>query len=337
VAWRGTLPSTVITLQGSLLAILFGLQPGPGSIPLLDLIRQHAAVVLVISLLLFGAVIAFVLKSRRGGEAAGHDPTDAEDGRAGRRMGSLVLLTSGLSTLSTTACGVLLFAVLARPSWCPDRLCLPGEEPGATRDANLAAAFVAEQSSLYLIPDDPAGYSLGNLPPTKGASAYPAQPIVAQPGAPSQDPYRIELSVRNLEGSPSGILIEGMGITVDSETLPPSPTRVWLQPAGTWDLQLNPYEVTYQGESRGAQLRATDPTGMPPGRVHLDPAERDYLTLTIASTTAVMLRFRIQVAYRVLSERSVRTLTLRDEFQAVFADDRRWTPYQLVDGHLLPA
>jgi hypothetical protein len=298
-------------------------------------VRQHSALALAASTLLF-LVIAV------GGIAArATSPTAKQRGRRGRpravrAAGALLLATIGTSVLSTSATGILLFAVLTRPAWCPDRLCLPSEDVGASHDADLAAALVAEQASTFLIPEDPSSYSIGHLPPTSGAAAVVAQQTVRELGQDNLFPYRLELSLRNLDsGSGPGILIEGLSVRLVTVSPPPSPTRVWLQAAGTWDLHVKPYEVIYDGQRSGESIDATS-RGDLFGHIHLNPAERDYVTLTVTSTTPAALHFQVKIVYRVLSQQTFRMLTLNEQFTAVFADAGRWAPYQLVDGRLVP-
>ena len=124
---------------------------------------------------------------------------------------------------------------------------------------------------------------------------------------------------------------------VDTAAASTNPARVWMQPTGVEDLQINPFRVTYQGEAPRQAISSVYVGPVPGAHVRLQPEELDHLTLTVTSTVAVELRFRLEVVYRLLSQQSVQTVTLSQPFAAVFASPDAWLPYQMSpDGHLLP-
>ncbi len=333
--WLSGLAGVAGAVQLSIISILLGLQPLPRDVPLFSLVRAHplAALAVGLTLLLFVAIALVVVyrpeRARRAREGSAGSPEE--------RYVKLLAFTTALATASTSTVVAMVGMVLARPAWCPDPLCPPVPEISGSYDANLAVAYTASQSSAFLIAGDPAAYSLGRLPPTRGPGAVVAQATINRPDELNAQPYRVQVRVRNrLHGGP-GISIEELAMLVDTATASSNPVRVWMQPAGVEDLQVNPFRVTYQGEGPRQAISSVYIGQVPGAHIRLQPEELDHLTLTVTSTVAVELRFRLQVVYRLLSEQSVQTVTLAQPFAAVFAGPGAWLPYQMSpDGHLLP-
>jgi hypothetical protein len=319
--WLSGLAGLATTLQVSIASILLGLQPVPHDVPLVGLVRAHPVISLATSLALLVIVAAGLVLAYR--------PAPAPSGFPYLQ---LLAATTTLATCSTTAIVVLIAMVLSRPSWCPGALCAPSNVPAGTYDANLAVSFTTLQSSAFLIDGDPASYSLAHLPASTGPAAVPAVQI----GAGGR-PCRLQLSIRDLGRGGPGLFVEDVLVAIDLARSPPSPTRVWLQPVGDEELHANPYTARYEGQQAGQAVTATYDGAVPQAHVRLRPQEQDSIVLTMTATRNAYVRFHIQIRYRVMNETGVRTLTLRDSFIAVFADEHTWVPYQLSNGALLPA
>ncbi len=324
-------------LQLSAIGMLLGLQPLPTSAPIVDLVRHHALITLAIggfSLLTVAMGLVIVYQPTLLRHVV---PITRERARSTTfPYLPLLISTTALATVSTASLIGTVTLVLARPGWCPDVLC-PGtaNEPQGTYHSNLVVAFSALQGSTFLIPGDPAQYTLRNLPVVRGPQAIIAQQTISTADTASRSPYRLQISVRSRRPSNPIILIENVSLVIQSATSQPSPANIWIQPGQDEDLQINPYDVIYEGQVPGAAIPARYAGGTR-GHVRLSPQELDYLTLTLKATTSGYVRFQIRVDYRLTNERQLRSLTLNRVFTTVFADPHTWQPYQLTNDRLSP-
>jgi len=317
--------AAILSASGSaLLSILFGVSSLPPSSPLVEPLRSPSLaglglIGLLLALIIFSPLFAF----------SGGPPGPEGFGRGGPR--AALYSSLAISTISTLLFVSLLGTVLIRPSWCPTAICpapAPVTNPHGVHDANLEVFYTAVQSSAYLIPGDPAQYSVqqGNLPQQTGALR------IDEPFGP----YRAVIGVHNLRrGANDAILIERVIVLIDRVDAPPVPLQVWNAKSDI-DYHSNPVEATYRGEPAGTMLNAFSIT-TPPTQVHLTEGESDEIDVQLVSTQVARVQFRVQVAYRLTSESEVHSLTLQQSFDLIFAHAANWHIYQLQDGRFVPA
>jgi hypothetical protein len=199
----------------------------------------------------------------------------------------------------------------------------------------MQAYPTATQSSAFVLPGDPARYTIGTLPDPADPHTISAVRLGASPPVP----YRAVVQIQSLQrDTPYGILIEQVAIVVVRAEAPPAPLNVWERgPDLIYNKQL--FQVTYAGEHPGAVLPAAYLT-VPGQQVQLPPGGGDELDIEVASTVPVDLRFRVQITYRVANESGTHTLDAvplaPQAFDVVFAPAADWNGYQLVDGQLAP-
>ena len=222
----------------------------------------------------------------------------------------------------------LLIIVLLRPAWCPALLCpapqfVPITNPQGIHDSNLEIYLTAIQSASYVISDNPARYSLSDLPVSISAVRIDRQ-----------TPYQVVLGVHSLQRGRYGIIIEEVALLVEQIPLMPYPLNVWTHSLGL-DYHSNPYQVMYRGQVVGTTLAAIY-VPLPNAHVQLAPGEADELDVHVVSGTLADLRFQLQVIYRVSNESQLHTLLLPKVFEVVFSDISNWHSYHIKDGHLVP-
>lgn len=321
--------SSVLSAVGSaVIGVVLGFSALPSSIPLLGLLRVHPPVGIGLLVVLLGLLILAPL--------FGGDPHGARQFGTGPDSGpgprQRLLLATAVSTLSALLFVVLLVTVVVRPAWCPTEICpapVLVTNPLGVHDANLEIFPTAVQSSTFVIPNDPAGYSLAqnNLPRGIGAlrsdETYP--------------PYRAVIGVHSLQrGANDSLTIQQVAAVIDSVATPDVPLDVWN--AGTdVDYNSDPYQAIYRGEPAGASLIAFS-THTPPTHVLLREGESDEIDLQITAKQPVVLLFHVEVTYSLNSgDFAQHTLSLPTTYQLVFSDQSNWHLYQLQDGHFVPA
>lgn len=215
--------------------------------------------------------------------------------------------------------------VLIRPPWCPAALCPVTPPLPGVHDANLDLYFTTVQSTYHVIPDDPAKYSLKNLPRSSNALLL---------GEQQPPPYRVVLGIHSLQQGRFGVLIQEVDLVVDQMGPIPSPLKVWAEQQRNYST--NVFAVTYSTQEPGTSIPATYVT-FPDGNVQLVPGETDELDLQVTSKVAIDLHFQVQVTYRVTNESESHTLTLPNVFELIISDTNNWHLYQLQGGMFTPA
>lgn len=258
----------------------------------------------------------------------------ASRGVVGRLYTPLLAGTSTLSMVSTLALIGVLLTIVQHPAWCPHTLC---PEPTGPHDQFLEAEFTSLQSETYVIPGDPAQYSLKQLPVSSGVRAIAAHRTrLVEKSGTKESPYRLALRLHSLQRNGAGMFIEEIGVLIHDAQRAPSPLRVWVKGAPL-DYEANPYELIYIGQTPGTTVSARYVGAVPDAHVQLAPGESDEVTLTVTSAVAVDLKFKVDIAYRVGDHLKVRTLELPYLFEVVFSDALNWNEYQLQNGQFKPS
>jgi hypothetical protein len=324
--WTRVAGGIATTLLTWVVGILAGMQPLPGTVPFVNLVRQHEIPVLGAATVVF--VLTFVAW------AASRKPaSEAVDAASsGARSGALLPIAVGVATFSTVAWALTITMVLAQPDWCPQALCV---QPPGPHDRNLETELTALQTATYTIAGDPSGYSLGRLPATSLQAAVAAQRTTTQ-GAFATPPYRVVVRVHDLQRGEMGMFIEGVSLLLRQVRPVPNPLQVWLHGAPL-DYQANPFRARYTGQPVNSTIASTYAGRVAQGHVQLAPGESDELSITVDSTAAADVRFQVAITYRVASDLKVQTLTLPPLLEVVFSDDLNWHQYRLQDGRFLPA
>lgn len=332
--WLGAIAAAASGALSSVVSILLGLKPPPGRVPLIDAVRAHAWVAVLVALFAFVVAVAALtlnlrpnllqrLRSVRGGSAGG-----------GAFHDRITQVMSVLASGSTVTLLALVGVLLVRPDWCPSDLCARQVAVPGVHDEHLDVSYSAVQATNFLIPGDPHNYDRKHLPSTTGPTAVPTAEVGAGKAAVG-DPLRIQIQVRDLDMSGTGMFIEQVALVVRQAQAIPAQTAVWYQPVGSSDLRVNPHTAVYMGQPAGGAFDATYETNVPGGHVTLVPGEVDQLTITVQSTVSVRVRFDVQVNYRIASEPRARTLMLGASFDVEFIDPRNWQPYTLSGGSFL--
>ena len=309
--------------------MLAGFSPPPAAAPAFDLVRAHPVLSVLAGAILLGMTIA----SWRVVHTAGAAPRPDRRAPGGGAGVSPVLLavTTAIATVSTLTVVLLISLVLTRPAWCPNALC---PQPPGPHDQYLETEFTAMQSSFFVIPGDPAQYSLSNLPVSAGPGAVGAARIVTS--APDASPYRVVIRIHSLQQGRFGMIIEGVSLVVVSAKPPPDPLRVWLKGAPL-EYTANPFTALYLGEPRDATVTAQYAGPVPEGHVQLSPGESDELAIEVRSRSRVDLKFRVAISYRIADQDQLRRFALPFVIEVVFSDPLNWQPYALQGGRLAPA
>lgn len=314
--WARGLAGLAGFMEVSIVSILLGFSPVPTSSPLLDLIRAHAVLSLLIGGVVVAASVAALLFSRwpeAGGEAPQPD----------RQFMRRLVFSNVLATTSTTLLIMLLAIVLIRPPWCPTALCPVNPTLPGVHDSNLDVFFTAVQSSYHVIPGDPGQYTLSNLPRSIGALRL---------GDQQQPPYRVVLGIHSLQQGRFGLLIREVDLVVVQVAPVPHPLKIWAEQQRNYDT--NVFEVLYITQEPGTITTASYVTA-PEGDVQLVPGETDELDLQVIPKVAADLHFRVQVVYRVTNESQDHTLLLPNLFEFISSDASNWHLYQLQGGQFV--
>lgn len=193
-------------------------------------------------------------------------------------------------------------------------------------DSNLQLYLTATESASYVIPGDPAHYSLSNLPRSIAALRIDASSTTA--------PYRIALGIHSLQQGHFGLILQEVDLVVDQVAPVPTPLNVWAAPQRSYNT--NVFQVVYSTQQQGSRIPGTYVT-FPDGNVQLLPGETDEIDLQVLPKVAVDLQFRIQVTYRVSNKSQEQTLTLPNHFEVIASDVSNWHLYHLQDGSLVPS
>lgn len=330
--WTTFVGGISTALLSWMVAMLIGMQPVPGTVPIFNLVSVHPALVSAAAVVVFVITATAWLVARMPPAAE----TRQSDRRgAGTESGLLasrrLLAASTLSaTFSTVALAAVLGVVLLQPAWCPRALCL---QPTAPHDQYLETDLTTIESGTYLIPLDPSRYGPANLPANAGPSAIAAHRIGADA---DQEPYRVVIRVHSLQRGGFGMFIEWVRLPIRRVQPVPQPLRVW-QVGAPLDYGANPYRAAYSGERTGEYLAALHEGPVPDAHVQLAPGESDELAITLDSHLAADLTFRVEIGYRVSSEQQVHTFVLPYDLRAVFSDALNWQTYQLQGQRFVPA
>lgn len=327
--WVRGLLAVAGALMLGIISILLGLSPAPQTVPVVTVVRQSPGVALAVGgFVLFATITAFQIS--RAPVPHGDDISEP-DLSAGWHLPRL-LISTAVSTISTTLLIALLSVVLVRPPWCPTALCptprtIVVTNPHGIHDSNLEVYFTALQSDTFVIPGDPATYSLSDTPETIGALRIDTKTLGV---------YRVVLGVHSLQQGRFGMLITQVALVITQMPPIPRPLNVWVKGAPL-TYTSDPFLAMYRGQQAGDTIAAFY-TPLPGTHIQLAPGEADEVDLQVASHVPVDLRFQIQVTYRVTNESAEHTLTLPSTFEVVFSDASNWHPYHLQqDGRLVPA
>jgi hypothetical protein len=302
-----------------ILAILFGLNPAPQTVPLVQLIREYPVLSLLLGVVLLIVTLGAIPIARAGpGETTSDGDSDPHphDGWGVPRL----LISFGVPSLSTFLSLALVAVVLTRPAWCPTALCPAPRiltNPHAIHDHNLEVYLTAVQSAAYVLPGSPSQYTAGNLPTSIAALRIDQQPQMV---------YRVVVGIHSLQQGRFGLIIEQLALVVVQVPPTPQPLNVWLASPSLL-YSSNPFQVSYLGQLAGSVLPATYLVD-PQSYVQLGPGEADDLDLQVDSKVLVDLKFRVQVTYRVTSQSVTHTLTLPQEFEVIYSDTANWHTYE---------
>jgi hypothetical protein len=339
--WVALLSMLNIAIFTTVVLTILGLSsPVQGLSPVLIVVHQHPILFAGVSaILLTITIVAFVLT--RGTtqvssvpqpgplprDASSHEETSTTEGSWSAREQQLMARAAGatgLATVSTLAVFGLLFTILARAPWCPSSLC--PAEPAGPHDATLEFRLTAVQSDYYVLTGNPESYGINNLP-TSIAAAPTDQP-------PATHPYRVALSVHDLQNSGYPVIIEAVSVNVVGLPAMSSPLNIYATTA-LGNYQTNVYEARYDGAQPGSSLTTVYVTHQG-GGVELAPGESDELDVQIVSPIVVDLRFQIAVTYRFANQTPTHSFVFPMTFEVVFAPSTSWRSYELLGGRLTP-
>lgn len=324
--WLRALLSMAGLVFAGIVSILVGLNTPVNNAPLFTWVHQHPNGSLVSGGVLVAATLAALLIAR------GPLPSGNGHGPLLKRswLVAHLLIPMAISTVSTVLFVSLLVVVLVRPPWCPAAICPPAlviTNPHGIHDDNMELYFSALQSATYVVPGNPATYTLQNPPKDIGALRLDRPESNASP-------YRLVLGIHSLQRGEFGIIIEAVTLVV--RDVPPTayPLNVW-DAGAPLDYHSNVFAVTYTNQPAGVVLPATYLT-LPGGFVRLSPGEADEIDLQVTSKVPADLRFQVQVTYRVTNESQSHTLTLPHVFEVVFSLRSNWHVYAFQNGRLAP-
>jgi hypothetical protein len=322
--WLKLVAVPINLIVPSIIAILFGFNPLPQSVPLLNIFKQHPFASLILcGILLFMTLSALIFSKR------------VELGVVGRISQSQIAQSNrlwigltGVSTISFLLCLTLLGMVWFRPSWCPNALCPPAQVATSStgvHDSYLDLYPLAIQSPFFTLPGNPDQYSQNNLPENVGA---------VNADTKHASPYGIVVGVHSLQQGRFGMVIEQVALVIESVPPMPRPLNVWTRSPAVGYLT-NFYQVTYRGEQKNSVLPAKFVSQLY-GGIELAPGEADQLNIQVSSRVIADLRFRVQVTYRVSNESQLHVLLLPRVFEVMFSDNSNWHEYRLENGRFLP-
>ena len=315
-------------LAGTIFAGVLSLVTGFGSwapSPVLDLVQRYpSASVVIASLFTLISLLAWFISR----EPAPKDDVAQPKRNFSQHSRRLVIATI-TSTTSSMLCFTLLAVVLIRPPWCPSLLCPAPKlvlNPNGIHDDNIEFYPQTIQSPFYMIPGNPASYTLRDLP--KDTSALRIDDS-------TQSPYRVVLGIHSLQQGQFGLIIEQVHLVVKQVSLAPYPLRVWTD-GKQRDFRSNIFQVFYSGQEAGVSILAVY-SSQPYGHVQLVPGEADELDLQVDPhmKVGVDLHFQVQIAYYVPSKSQLHILTLPRIFEVVFSNQSNWYQYHLHDGHFV--
>lgn len=319
--WARALVVVASCVEASIIALLLGLRALPFPAALQAALLQHPGGSLVLGGILLASSLIAVLFWQRPGEPL--DTTGTQ-----HHLPRRLLISNLLATASTLLFVTLLLLVLIRPAWCPTALCPTTTTPSTAsvipgvHDDNLEVTLTAIQSSYYVIPGNPAQYSLSHLPTSIAAQRIDIQNFPA---------YRVVVGIHSLQHGRFGLLIHTVYLVVVQASPVSTPLNVWSEVASEYTL--HPYQILYKGEAAGVIIPS--PLASAP-QVQLVPGESDNLDIQVSSQAAMDVRFQVQVEYRVANESAFHRLTLPNTFEAVFTTASNWHLYQLQNGHFVP-
>lgn len=299
--------------------------------PIDDFVRRYAIAVLLAIVVAGVSVLVWRARAPQGKKHRANSRT-GKAARSQRFRSRLLLALSALSAVSTLTATALAVLIAFDSPLLPNTY---SPTFGGPHDENLEVRLTAVEASDYLIVDDPATYSLGHLPPTSGAAAIVVALPVASVGAVTQPRYRIVLSVRNLQPAGVGMFIESVALHVVAVDRVPQPLRVWNRPA-TLHYAVNPFAATYAGQPAGTSIPANYVGAVPAGHVQLSPQESDELTIDVSGTADALVRYRVDLSYRLSDQLQERRLAVPLTFGVVFGEAVYWVRYLLNNGRLIP-
>jgi hypothetical protein len=311
--WTKILSAILSTISLNILSVALGLN-SLGPVPLLNIVRAHQTISILISCLILAVSVLSWLIARV--------PLPE------KKADTTLLLTHGLAisafltTTNTVICCAVLATILLKPAWCPDFLC-PAPEPilaaTGTHDTELEAYFTAIQSPFIVLPNSPS-HSIGALRIDRKNS---------------QD-YRVAFGVHNLlQHTPYPIVIENVSLIVVQTPPTPYPLRVqYIPPMRVYNSNI--YQVAYRGQSAGGILTANY-VAVPNANVQLEQGEADEIDLDVTSKLAIDLQFKIQITYHLSTDPTYHTLTIPGTYEVIFSDATNWQQYQLEKGHFIPS
>ena len=181
--WLQGLKWFYLLVVAGVVAILFGFNPSPSSIPILTEIQRYPLIGLA-------AVLLFILFTSLAVFLERHP--DIFEGP--RQVPSVlsVLTSVVLSSTGFVLFTALLVVVLARPSWCPTQICPAApvvHQPGSAYDSNLEIYPIGVQSTTFAIPGYPPSYTAQTAPKSIGVERLDTTP---------EDVYKVAFSLHNL-------------------------------------------------------------------------------------------------------------------------------------------
>src|SRR5262249_15238100 len=162
----------------------------------------------------------------------------------------------------------------------------PSLHAGSAHTDDLEVYLQGLQSEYFELPGEPAQDSPATAP----------REVAAIRVGDTAHEYRVALFLHNLRTSGDNIIIERVGpLLLDVVRAPFPPVNVW--DASTLHYGHNPYLAVYRGEPSAARLAAdyydpSDPADQE--QLQLQHLDTDTISIQLASTTSVRLRFQIQ-------------------------------------------
>jgi len=322
--WRRSLGTVATIIEWSIVATLAGFSVWSPSAPLVVFVYQHlveaffiGGIVLVFS---FASVIAIYLpKPSLGAKKDWQTPG--------------WIFSTFIPAISNTLFVLLVVVVLIRPWWCPTAICPSPQRilithPQGNHDENLEMYFIVVQSTYYVIPGDPAHYTLNNLPMNIGA--------LHTDGKNSTLLYHLIIGLDSLQQGRFGMTIQAVNLLIQQVAPMPHPLNVWDNTSSIQYENENQYRAFYFGQDAGALMPTIYlrfPNGL--GYMHLKPRETDQMDIHIDSNVEANIKFSVRVTYRVDNESQLHMLQLSRAIEIMFADQSDWHLYRLQGGQLV--
>jgi hypothetical protein len=302
-----------------LIFTLVGLNSPASYPPLFTIIHEHNTISIIIIILIALYFVRVLLVGTKSEQEESKKPSLSRSWYL-----RPILFLNALSYTSSIFLLFVLLLLLIRPAWCPTPICPTQQRilifhQQSTHDDNLEMYFIANQSSFYAIPDDPAQYTRSNLPMSITA--------LHTDGENSMLLYHLIIGLNSLQQGHFGMIIEKVNLIILKVAPIPHPLNVWNNPLNVYNENENQYRALYLGQQAGAVIPA-DYLRIQFGFVQLKPGETDQIDLHVISRVEANIWFTVQVVYRIANKSQLHTLRLSQQFEVMFANKLDWHLYQ---------